>query len=160
VVVVDLLLGFVDGDDFGDLLDDGDDLVLALVVIVDEGFVNLDYMEVMLVHVVLVDSVLMKIFLMSGVDVDVVFVQMISQNDLLMLIVLVNLVFMMIEVLDACFVGVVIEYFVDMSVLLNHFRLLPTPSFIPSVGRSLPPSSVRCWSLTPTPTAPFAPSSA
>jgi len=76
-MVVDLVLFLMNWDDLTDLLDDGDDLVLTLVVQVDEGLVHFDNVEVVFVQIVLVDIVLMEVLLVDGVDVDIVFVEMV-----------------------------------------------------------------------------------
>jgi hypothetical protein len=63
---MDLVLDLLHWNDFSNLLDNRDDLLLRLVVQMDDWLVNLDYVQVVLVDVVLMDSVLMKIFLYRG----------------------------------------------------------------------------------------------
>jgi hypothetical protein len=63
MVLMDLVLSLVDWNYLMDLFDVGDDFVLALMVQVDDGLVDLSYVEVVLVDVVLVDSVLVQVVL-------------------------------------------------------------------------------------------------
>jgi hypothetical protein len=138
VVLVDLVHGLVEWDHLVDLLHGGDDLMHRLVVLVNDGLVDLHDMQVVLVQIVLVDSVLVEIELVDVVDVEVVLVQMVTEDDLLGLVVLDDLVLVVVVVDDTLLVSVVVVHLVHVTVGLSHLWWGPSPSAPGSVSTSIP----------------------
>jgi len=127
VMLKGLVLDLVDGDDFVDFLDGGDDLGLVLVVLVNHGLVDFDDVEVVLVDIMLMDVVLVKVLLVDGVDVDIVLVEMVPKDDLFVLVVLMDLVLVVVKMLNLLLMGVIVVDFVDMFVSLDDLWLIPSP---------------------------------
>jgi len=139
MVLMDLVNSLVVGDDLVHFLDARNDFVLALVVLVNHGFVDFHNVEVMLVQVVLMDLVLVHVVLMNVMDVKVMLVEMVTENQFLVLVVLMDLVLMMVMLMHLVLMGIIIVHFVNVLVGLGYFWRSPSPPFL-----------LRCFPTPPT----------